>query len=91
MKGILPLVLISSTISLAETQTISYQGYALDINGSRINNEKNVTFIIYNDETDGVRVWNETKPIKFINGIYTTQLGDTNNSLVDLDFKNSIG
>ena len=68
---------------------INYQGYLLEANGSRASGIKPVTFSVYDSEINGSRVWTETKNVNFINGIYTTKLGDANDSLKTLDFKKS--
>lgn len=68
---------------------INYQGYMLEANGSRANGIKPVTFSVYDSESNGSRVWTEKKDVKFINGIYSTKLGDTNDSIKSLNFKQS--
>ncbi len=68
---------------------INYQGYMLEANGSRANGIKPVTFSVYDDNLSGSKVWTEKKDVKFVNGIYSTKLGDTNDSIKSLNFKQS--
>jgi hypothetical protein len=56
-------------------QMINYQG-KLVINGSPVQNPRNITFTIYDQKTGGAALWSERKLVSVTNGVFTVLLGD---------------
>ena len=57
-------------------QTINYQGILKDAAGVVVQNGNyNLTFKLYDAESGGTVLWNETKTINVVGGIINTQLG----------------
>ena len=80
-------IILTSVLSFGQTipQTINYQG--LLKNASEIavaNGDYDLTFKLYDVETDGSALWTETKTITVADGIVNTQLGSV--TPIDLPF-----
>jgi hypothetical protein len=56
-------------------QTIDYQGRLADSDGNYLNGVVTVDFLIYNVETGGIALWNETQDVSTVNGIFHVLLG----------------
>jgi len=56
-------------------QTIDYQGRLADNNGNYLNSVVTVDFLIYDAETGGTLLWNETQDVSCANGIFHVLLG----------------
>jgi hypothetical protein len=56
-------------------QTIDYQGRLADSNGNYLNGVVTVSFLIYDVETGGTALWNETQDVSTVNGIFHVLLG----------------
>jgi len=56
-------------------QTIDYQGRLADSDGNYLNGVVTVNFLIYNVETGGTALWNETQDVSTSNGIFHVLLG----------------
>ncbi|MDA3813543.1 MAG: tail fiber domain-containing protein [Candidatus Cloacimonetes bacterium] len=56
-------------------QTIDYQGRLADSDGNYLNVAVTVNFLIYNAETGGTLLWNESQDVSMSNGIFHVQLG----------------
>ncbi|MFC1501876.1 hypothetical protein ACFL6A_00520 [bacterium] len=72
--GIMP-----ASIHAQVPQLINYQGYLTDTDGDPITGEYSIEFLIYNHETDGTVLWQESREtIEFINGNFSVLLGSVN-------------
>ena len=56
-------------------QTIDYQGRLADSDGNYLNSVVIVDFLIYDADTGGTALWNETQDVSTANGIFHVQLG----------------
>jgi len=75
---LLLLLIIPSQASTATiTPLISYQGRLLDNASIPVSSTVSIKFELYDAQTGGVPLWNETKDIQVTNGIFNTYLGDT--------------
>ncbi len=73
---IILLSLTSNIFAQSIPQTINYQGVLKDAAGVLVpNGDYNLTFKLYNVQTGGTSLWNETKAINVVGGIVNTQLG----------------
>ena len=73
---LLSLISISNIYSQSIPQTINYQGVLKDAAGVVVpNGDYNLTFKLYNVQSGGTSLWNETKTINVVGGIVNTQLG----------------
>lgn len=57
---------------------INYQGNLTDPNGVELNGDYEMSFSLYNTETEGSSLWREQQTVKVTKGIYNVNLGDTN-------------
>jgi len=62
---------------------INFQGYLID-SGDPVSEVLNITFRIFNAETEGTLLWNETNSVEVENGVYSLVLGQ--NNVLDLPF-----
>jgi len=70
------LYLSSNTLAQGIPQTINYQGILKDAAGVVVpNGDYSLTFKLYDAESGGTVLWNETKTINVVGGIINTQLG----------------
>ena len=76
-KTFIIILLLSSMCLWAQNvpQTIDYQGRLADSDGNYLNNVVTVDFLIYNVETGGTALWNETQDVSTANGVFHVQLG----------------
>ena len=65
--------------------TLVQQGRLLDVDGTPLEGQHDVTFTVYSGASSA---WAETDTISFSGGYYATVLGDNNPTLHDLDFAN---
>jgi len=74
---ILCVVLLVFALSLlAEVpQLINYQGKILDDNGLPVNGVLNITFKIYDTETNGTVLWYETQNVTVMEGVFNVLIG----------------
>ena len=57
-------------------QTIAYQGYLTNTDGDPANGATSVIFSLYDDDTGGAQLWQETQQgVVFTDGIFSVQLG----------------
>ena len=57
-------------------ETIAYQGYLTNTEGTPANGTTSVTFSLYDNDTGGARVWQETQPnVAFTDGVFSVHLG----------------
>ncbi len=76
LSTIITLVLTSIVFSQDLPTTINYQGILKDAAGVVVQNGNyNLTFKLYDAESGGTTIWNETKTINVVGGIINTQLG----------------
>ena len=69
-------LIFTFTASAAIPHLMNFQGKATDKVGAPLNGTYNLTFRIYNSETDGTSKWSETQTnISISNGIFQVQLG----------------
>ncbi len=82
LSGIMILTIFSliivNTLALAVPMTINYQGKLTDPNGSVLNGEYQMSFSLFNTDTNGTALWSEQQTVTLINGIYNVQLGAVN-------------
>jgi len=76
MKLFTIFIFLASFIFAEIPKTLSYQGYLLNKDNSRMEGQKNVSFRIYNQENNGTIIWEENQTVLFYNGIYSTILGE---------------
>ena len=76
--------LVLPQISAAVPTTVSHQGNILDTNSAPVTGVVNVTFTIYDSETEGTDLWSQTLPISFDNGFYHIELGPGTPSLASI-------
>ena len=55
-------------------QTINYQGYLTDDQGNPVDENKSITFKIYNEASE---VWSETQPVAVSDGLFNVILGQS--------------
>jgi hypothetical protein len=73
---LISLLCISNIYSQSIPQTINYQGVLKDAAGVLVpNGDYSITFKLYNVQSGGTALWNETKTINVVGGIINTQLG----------------
>ncbi len=70
---ILSVLLPSAAYAVPEL--ISYQGVLNDDSGQPMSTTVNMTFAIYNAETGGTPLWNETQSVQVENGVFDVMLG----------------
>ena len=75
---------ITPNLYAAVPGTMNYQGYITDDTGIPVNATVNVSFRIYNVETGGADLWNETDSVTISDGKFSTQLGDATSFPVGL-------
>lgn len=63
------------TTANAIPNLISYQGVLNDENGQPMSTTVNMTFRIYDVETGGTAIWNETQNVQVANGLFNVKLG----------------
>ena len=76
MKIITIFIFLANLLFADIPKTLSYQGYLLNSDNSRMEGKKTVSFRIYNQAKNGTAVWEENKSVNFFNGIYSTILGE---------------
>jgi YVTN family beta-propeller protein len=59
----------------AVPQTINYQGYLKNTDGSPVNTSVSVVFSLYTTASGGSAIWTQTQNITPANGVYSVQLG----------------
>ncbi len=82
------LLLLPSITSADVTQTINYQGYITDTDGNALSGTGDITFSLYDVETEGTALWSETQTVTINNGVYSVVLGtvDMSGNPLDLPF-----
>jgi len=82
-KALITLIIIASFLCLTPIiafssipQTLNYQGYLTDPQGTPIDEIVTVTFSIYPDSTDMSPLWTETQTVSVTNGIFSVNLGN---------------
>ena len=78
MKHLFIIILLFISLCLMAQnvpQTIDYQGRLADSDGNYLNSVVTVDFLIYDTETGGTAIWNETQEVSCANGIFHVQLG----------------
>lgn len=79
------LIAISITSSAyAVPMSINYQGKLTDPNGSVLNGEYQMSFSLFNTDTNGTTLWSEQQTIMVADGIYNVQLGAVNPLSADI-------
>ncbi len=80
-------ILISQLSYSQIPRTISYQGILTDTAGNvKPDGEYNFTFRLYDSNSDGTPFWSESKKLKIIKGLFSTNLGDQNPFGNDIKF-----
>jgi microcystin-dependent protein len=70
------ILLFSSALFSQVPQTMDYSGKLTDGNGSFINGQVDITFRLYDNETGGTALWEETQTgVNLSNGFFHVQLG----------------
>jgi len=78
------MLFLLSSLAFAVPLQLSQQGRILDSNGAALNGIQNLTFRIFNAETNGNMVWIDTLTLSFTNGYYAAVLGaDTQTNPLD--------
>ncbi|MGA1826006.1 MAG: hypothetical protein ACMUIP_15230, partial [bacterium] len=68
-------VLLMSLSAHAVPETINFQGKLTYTNGAGLNGSYEMTFYLYDQETDGNLLWQEQQSAEIKEGIYSLQLG----------------
>ena len=63
---------------------INYQGYLTDSLGIPITNTLHINFRIYDSETDGTAIWQETQTVTVKGGLFSVLLGSVNHFPEDI-------
>jgi YVTN family beta-propeller protein len=77
-KGIITVIVLLLFAALAWgaiPQTINYQGYLKNTDGTPVSSAVNVVFSLYTSSSGGSALWSETRSVTPVNGIYSAQLG----------------
>jgi hypothetical protein len=83
-------VLILCGTLYAQPSTITYQGVLTDDSGNLITGSENIRFDIFNVETGGSSLWNEThSSVSVSNGLFNVELGSVS-SFGTLDFSQAL-
>ena len=86
--AVIALILAMTALALADVpQLISFQGKLFDNAGNPLTGQLEVTFRIYDAESDGTELWSETDSVTCENGLYHVILGQ--DSPINLDFDGS--
>jgi hypothetical protein len=88
---LLSFIMFLSALNLsAQPATITYQGVLTDDEGRTITGDRNLTFTIYNAETNGNELWTETHSSVSVNkGLFELELGSVT-SFGALDFSQEL-
>jgi len=78
-KTFIIILLFASLCLMAQNvpQTIDYQGRLADSDGNYLNSVVIVDFLIYDAETGGTLLWNESRNVSTANGIFHALLGSS--------------
>lgn len=76
--AIVALFVICSAAWGALPQTINYQGYLRNTNGTPVGVATNVTFSLYTSASGESALWTESRSVTPSNGIYSVQMGSVN-------------
>ncbi|MEM6639695.1 MAG: hypothetical protein AAF610_07320 [Pseudomonadota bacterium] len=72
-------------VHAAVPETVNYQGYLTNADGTPVNGTVNITFAIYNVDLGGVPLWNQTNSVIVEQGLFSVALADPVNPFpVDL-------
>jgi hypothetical protein len=72
-------ILITSTARSAAPQLINFQGLLTDTAGTPLaDGNYNVLFIIYDAASGGNQIWNESRSVSLVDGLFTIDLGAVN-------------
>jgi hypothetical protein len=75
--GIILIFLLSSIAQGQIPRTISFQGVLTDSLGKPVGDGQwGLTFRLYDDSTEGIQLWNESKVLQTSHGLFSTILGD---------------
>jgi hypothetical protein len=66
-----------ATVAPGVPRLVKFSGQLKDASGNLLANTVGITFAIYNEQTGGVPLWQETQNIQFSQGRYTVFLGET--------------
>lgn len=75
IKTIIIFFVLLATNTYAVPNLISYQGVLNDSGGSPMSTTVNMTFRIYDVDTGGTALWNETQSVLVSNGLFNVKLG----------------
>jgi len=87
MKNLFIIILLFISLCLLAQnvpQTIDYQGRLADSDGNYLNSVVIVDFLIYDAETGGTLLWNETQDVSCANGVFHVLLGSVTSFPTDL-------
>lgn len=77
--------LLMVTVVWAVPNTINYQGVLTDSTGTPLSGEVSIIFRLFDAESAGTELWNETQTVSVTGGTYSVQLGEVT-PLGTLDF-----
>lgn len=95
MKQILRILLATALIAVcivtkaAPPSTMNYQGNLADASGIPIDGTVSMTFRLYNVETGGLSLWEETQNVTISQGYFSVELGSIT-SLNEAEFTNAL-
>jgi hypothetical protein len=80
-------LMLPSLVLATVWDTMHFQGILLNSDGTRVDGLKNVTFSIWDAETEGSKFWEEAKLLDINDGVVSVELGSTTplSSLTGLD------
>lgn len=78
-------IAIGNSLSQGIPQLIFYQGNLADNNGRSVSEDKSMTFRIYDAESGGTKLWEEThSPVAVNQGLFSVMLGSQNPISIDI-------
>ena len=78
------LTIMPLAINAQVPQEINYQGYLTNSGGNPLNGNYSIQFFIYNVDTGGIALWDETQAVTVADGIYSVRLGLSTSFPADL-------
>jgi len=79
------LPLLPLPIHAAIPQTITYQGYLTDPQGTPIDESISIVFSIYSQASEGTALWTETHTVAVTDGVFSSTLGKGNTIALPFD------
>ncbi len=70
---------------------INFQGKLVNTNGTNVTNgDYSIVFTLYNADSGGTNLWDETQTVTVTDGIFQVSLGDVDTTLGNVDFNSDL-